>query len=105
MVMSTRTVCGNCGSSEVVPMSFAHTGKLLAFTLVTYPSEAFANLPSQPQGLIQLDSGPRVLAAICDMKFESLQAGMRGELVTRRLFEPNEREIISYGYKFRPFKD
>lgn len=105
MMMSSRSVCGVCSSSDVVHTTFSCLGELIAFTLVTYPAEAFANLPSQPQGLVQLQSGPRVLASICDVDFEDLQIGMRGELVTRRLFEPSGAAMINYGYKFRPFRD
>ncbi len=52
--------------------------------------------------IIKLDEGPLVTAQLTDVDNEEVHIGMLVAMVTRKLKEEGENELIIYGYKFQP---
>ena len=105
MAIGTRPTCPKCSASQVREDFFQPSGRLLEVTCVTRPVPDYSRQQPHWLGLIELDEGPRLIASVTDVVNGEISAGVRGSLVTRRLFEPRRDEIICYGYKFSPHRE
>lgn len=90
--------CLDCFSQDMEELILSKTGKLYTFTIVRMPAEHFE--PPYAIGLIELPEGIRVFSQIDGWQEQSLKIGVEMELVIRKLWEEEEREMI--GYAFRP---
>ncbi|MCA9091549.1 MAG: hypothetical protein KDA90_23290 [Planctomycetaceae bacterium] len=100
--VGTRPTCAQCRTTNLCEEQFSPHGELVQVTAVNRPISAYASQPLQYLALVKLDAGPTIMAAVADTEFCQPEPGMRGTLVTRRLFETSAEGLIFYGYKFRP---
>ena len=95
-------VCSRCRSGEFQEAELPKTGRLLAFTVLRNPPKGFEEQAPYIMGLVELDDGTRLVAQIVDVEEGELEADIRVEAVFRRLRSNGEKDVIEYGYKFRP---
>jgi hypothetical protein len=72
------------------------TGRLLAYTLVTFPPESMTRYAPYIVAVAELDDGCRLLAHITGVTPKTLRVGMRVRVVSHRVAEDR---IV---YKFKP---
>ena len=85
-----------CGSHEMVWFEAPKTGKILAYTLVTFGPESMAKYAPYIVAVAELDDGPRLLAHITGVTPKTLKVGMRVQVVSHHV---TEDRIV---YKFKP---
>lgn len=96
-----KYVC-DCGSQEFEDTKLSGVGKLITFTKVSNPPEAFAGQVPYYLAIVELEEGVKILAQITDVRFDDLRIGMPLKAVFRRLYEHGKDGIIAYGTKFVP---
>lgn len=97
-----KKICKKCRSKDMEEVELPRSGKLLTFSIVRYPPEEFVEYAPYAVGVVELENGVRVLAQITDADVEELRTGIEVEMVVRKIKDLGERDIIVYGYKFRP---
>ncbi len=71
-----RIMCASCGDENLVWKTAAGTGTVASFTTVRQAIDPkFKDLLPYVVGLIDLQEGPRMMAAIVDADMDSLQVG------------------------------
>lgn len=102
-IFPPRDVCPSCHQEAREPMTFSGRGRVVAFTTVLQPPDAFTEQAPYVIALVELEEGPRVTAQLTDLGDTQPYVGMPVEMVTRRLRTVSARRgIVLYGYKFRP---
>jgi uncharacterized OB-fold protein len=97
-----RLVCPRCGSREFAPTKLAGSGKLLTYTIIRVPPDAFEDQAPYAVGIAELDDGVRLTAQVVDCDFAELKVGMRVGIEFRKVYEQGAAGVIYYGYKFVP---
>ena len=92
----------SCGSQKFELIKLSGKGKLLTFSYVVNPPEAFVSMVPYCIGIIELEEGVRMTAQITDVKLEDLSIGMKVQSVFRKFFASGQEGIINYGIKFIP---
>jgi uncharacterized OB-fold protein len=72
------------------------TGKLLAYTIVTFPPESMTRHAPYIVAVAELDNGSRLLAHITGVTPKTLKVGLRVQVVSHKV---TEDRIV---YKFKP---
>jgi len=85
-----------CGSHEMEFYEAPTKGKLLTYTLVTFPPESMSRYAPYIVAVAELEDGSRLLAQITGVTPKSLQVDMPIQVVTHQISE----ERIAY--KFKP---
>jgi hypothetical protein len=85
-----------CGSDEVEWFEASKTGRLLSYTLVTFPPESMARYAPYIVAVAELDDGSRLLAHITGVTPKTLKVGMRVQVISHKVAEDR---IV---YKFKP---
>ena len=85
-----------CGSHEVEFYEAPTKGKLVTYTLVTFPPETMNRYAPYIVAVAELEDGTRLLAQITGVTPKSLQIGMPIQVVNHQISE----ERIAY--KFKP---
>ena len=98
-------VCSRCRSRESQEAELPKTGRLIAYTVLRSPPKGYEEQAPYIVGLVELDDGTRLISQIVDVSEDELKEDMRVEAVFRRLRSNDERDVIEYGYKFRPVID
>jgi hypothetical protein len=87
-----------CGSHQMEWFEASKTGKLLAYTLVTFPPESMTRHAPYIVAVAELDDGSRLLAHITGVTPKTLKIGMRVQVVSHQV---SEDRIV---YKFKPLE-
>ena len=72
------------------------TGKLVSYTLVTFPPESMTRYAPYIVAVAELDDGSRLLAHITGVTPKTLKVGMRVQVISHKV---TEDRIV---YKFKP---
>lgn len=105
-IFPPRDVCPECGGEAKTLFTFSGKGEVYSYTTVYEAPSGFDNNAPYTVALVKLDEGPMVTAQLTDVDQEAVQIGMPVEMVTRKMRDDgDERGMIVYGYKFRPFQD
>jgi hypothetical protein len=92
-----RSHC-RCGSDELEWFEAPKTGRLLSYTLVTFPPESMTRHAPYIVAVAELDDSSRLLAHITGVTPKTLKVGMRVQVVSHRVAE--DRVV----YKFKPLE-
>jgi uncharacterized OB-fold protein len=99
-----RDVCPECGGEAKTLYAFSGRGEVYSFTTVHDAPAGFEENAPYTVALVKLEEGPLVTAQLTDLGKEPVAIGTPVEMVTRRLrSDGDERGMLVYGYKFRPF--
>jgi hypothetical protein len=85
-----------CGSNDMEWFEAPKTGKLLAYTMVTFPPESMTRHAPYIVAVAELDDGSRLLAHITGVTPKTLKVGLRVQVVSHQV---TEDRIV---YKFKP---
>ena len=98
-----RDVCPHCGLEAKTTYTFVGTGVVVSWTRVRQAPTHFEEQTPYVVALVQLDEDPMLTAQLTDLGNVQPYAGMKVEMVTRKLRnDKGDRGLIVYGYKFRP---
>jgi uncharacterized OB-fold protein len=100
-----RLICDECGHRELSVVALGETGKVLTYTIIRTPSDAFKELAPFALGIIEMDEGVRVMAQIADVEFEDLKVGMPVRMEFRRVVSEGHAGVIHYGHKAVPVRN
>jgi len=89
-----RADCSKCMTSEVEWFELSGRGKLIAYTVVYVSPETWEKFVPYAVALIELEEGPKILAALRDVKQEDIKVGMPVRVV---YFETPEGYTV-YGF-------
>ncbi|MFV9505704.1 MAG: Zn-ribbon domain-containing OB-fold protein [Oscillochloridaceae bacterium umkhey_bin13] len=84
------------------PVTLVGSGEIYSFSVIRQAPDGYEGFAPYPVALVKLDEGPIVTAQLTDCNEDDLAIGQRVELVTRRLADLGEDNVLVYGYKFRP---
>jgi hypothetical protein len=105
-IFPPRDVCPDCGGEAKTLYTFSGKGEVYSYTTVYEAPSGFDNSAPYTVALVKLDEGPMVTAQLTDVDQDAVQIGMPVEMVTRKMRDDgDERGMIVYGYKFRPFQN
>ena len=105
-IFPPRDVCPDCGGEAKTLYTFSGKGEVYSYTTVYEAPSGFDSNVPYTVALVKLDEGPMVTAQLTDVDQDAVQIGMPVEMVTRKMRDDgDERGMIVYGYKFRPFQD
>jgi len=85
-----------CGSNEVEWYEAPTRGKLVTYTMVTFPPDSMSKNAPYIVAVAELDDGSRLLAQIADVTPQTLQVGLPVQVV------PHQIEQDRIVYKFKP---
>jgi len=85
-----------CGSSEMEWFEAPRQGKILTYTLVTFPPESMSKYAPYIVAVAELEDGSRLLAQLTGVTPKSLRVGMAVHVVSHQV---SEDRIV---YKFKP---
>ncbi len=97
-----RLVCPECGQRKFEPFKLNRSGKLLTYTVIHVAPSQFADQAPYPVGIVELDSGVRLLTQVADCPLEELKTGMPVKIEFRSITSDGKAGIIHYGYKCVP---
>lgn len=104
-IFPPRDVCPDCGGEAKTTFAFSGRGEVYSYTTIYEAPSGFESTAPYTVALIKLEEGPIVTAQLTDVDSAAVQIGMPVEMVTRKMRnDGDERGIIVYGYKFRPFQ-
>jgi len=84
-----------CGSHEMEFYEAPTRGKLLTYTLVTFPPETMSGYAPYTVAVAELEDGSRLLAQTTGVTPKSLQVGMPIQVVSHQISE----ERLAYRFK------
>jgi len=85
-----------CGSSEMEWFEAPRQGKILTYTLVTFPPESMSKYAPYIVAVAELEDGSRLLAQLTGVTPKSLGVDMKVQVVSHQV---SEDRIV---YKFKP---
>lgn len=85
-----------CGSEDMEWFEAPRKGKILAYTLVTYPPESMAKYAPYIVAVAELEDKSRLLAQLSGVTPRTLKVGMSIQVVSHRVSEDR------IAYKFTP---
>ena len=96
-----RPICPDCNSKDVQSFTFSGEGEVYSYSTVFQAPSGYEEFVPYTVALVRLKEGPLVTAQLADMDNKELRAGLKVEMVTRKLREYDEDGVIVYGFKFR----
>ena len=101
----SRTLCPECGvRGELIEKEMPRQGKIVSWTKVFVGPEGFEKMLPYYLALIELSNKARVLAQVVDSEEKAIRIGAKVQKVFRKIVDPSEEGVISYGYKFKVSK-
>ncbi len=97
-----RDICPECGEDARTLYHFSGHGEVYSFTTVYDAPAGHQDAAPYAVALVRLDEGPMVTAQLTDLDGLPVEIGMPVEMVTRKLGASGDRDVLVYGYKFRP---
>jgi uncharacterized OB-fold protein len=97
-----RDVCPECEAAAKTPFAFSGRGEVYSYSTVHHAPRGFEEFVPYTVALVKLEEGPLVTAQLTDVDADDVSIGMPVEMVTRKIQSGDERDVIVYGYKFRP---
>ena len=97
--LTRRYVDPATGEKEYENIRLSGFGKILTYTIIHIPADAYSLEAPFPVAVIETDEGARLTAQIVDCDHEDIKTGGRVELVFRKIVEEGHSGIINYGYK------
>ncbi len=97
-----RLVCPVCKAREFETIILADKGKIITYTIIRVPPQAFVDQAPYAVGIVELDDGVRLTGQVVDCNFEDLKIGGRVKIEFRKISQDGESGVIYYGYKFVP---
>lgn len=108
-IFPPRDICPGCGDEAKTLYTFSGKGEVYSYTTVFDAPAGFEEASPYTVALIRLEEGPLVTAQLTDLDEgkngeKLVEIGMPVEMVTRKIRSAtDERGMLVYGYKFRPF--
>lgn len=100
-----RTVCPNCRSKgKIVDQEMPRKGIIYSYTKVFSAPKGYEDQTPYYLAIIELENKVKVLSQLADAEDNEVRIGAPVEKCFRKIIEPNETGIISYGYKFKIIK-
>lgn len=104
-IFPPRDVCPNCGDEAKALYTFSGKGEVFSYTTIYEAPSGFDSNAPYTVALVKLEEGPMVTAQLTDLGEQPVEIGMHVEMVTRKMRnDGDERGLIVYGYKFRPYR-
>jgi len=97
-----KAACPLCGSRNIERIELSKRGKLITWTVEYVVPEGYRACAPLIVGLIELESGARILAPLTDVEPDELRPGMEVEAVLRKVVEDGDTGLIVYAIKFVP---
>jgi len=85
-----------CGSSDMEWFEAPPQGRILTYTLVTFPPESMSKYAPYIVAVAELDDGSRIMAQLTGVTPKSLRVGMPIQVASHRVSEDR------IAYKFKP---
>jgi uncharacterized OB-fold protein len=105
-IFPPRDVCPQCGGEAKTQFAFSGKGEVYSYTTIYEAPSGYDASAPYTVALVKLDEGPMITAQLTDIENGAVEIGMPVEMVTRKMRDDgDERGMIVYGYKFRPFQD
>lgn len=101
-IFPPRDICPNCHTEAKIPLQFSGKGTIYSYAKVNEAPSEFEGIAPYTIAIIRLEEGPLVTAQLTDLGEERVKIGTPVEMVTRKLSSAGDRDLILYGYKFRP---
>ena len=99
-----RPVCPKCGAEAPAPFAFSGRGEVYSFTTIYEAPAGFDDNVPYTVALVKLEEGPLLTSQLTDLGEQPPEIGQPVEMVTRCLrSDGDERGMLIYGYKFRPW--
>lgn len=98
----SRLICHDCHGREFATVQLSKQGKVVTFTVIRIAPSQFADQAPYAMGIIEVDSGVRLMTQIVDCDLNEINIGMPVKLEFRKVLEDGEAGIIAYGYKAVP---
>jgi uncharacterized OB-fold protein len=92
-----RTHC-KCGAHEIEWYEAPTKGKLVTFTMVTFPPDSMAKYAPYIVAVAELEDGSRLLAQITGVTPQTLQVGLPVQVVSHQIGQDR------IAYKFKPLQ-
>jgi uncharacterized protein len=89
-----RADCPKCMASNMEWLELSGKGKLVAFTVINVGPESWTKYVPYVVGLIELEEGPKLMAAVRDVKQEEINIGMS----VKAVFFENPEGHTYYGF-------
>ena len=89
-----RADCHKCMTSEVEWIELSGRGKLVAFTVIHVGPEKYEKYVPYVVAMIELEEGPKLMAAMRDVKQEDLKIGMP----VKAVYFENPEGLVTYGF-------
>lgn len=103
-IFPPRDVCPECGGEAKEPYLFSGKGTVYSYTIMQEGPAGYEDSAPYTVAIVQLEEGPMLTAQLTDLGDQPVTIGMPVEMVTRRIrSDGDERGMLVYGYKFRPF--
>lgn len=99
-----RLVCGKCQGREFERFNMSRTGKVITYTVIRTPADAFKGQAPFAVGIVKMDGGARLTTQIADVSFEELKVGLPIKMEFRRIFSEGDAGLIHYGHKAVPVR-
>ena len=97
-----RPVCPGCHSRDVADVQLPHKGTVIAYNVNYLATMGFMQELPMARALVQLDgNGPVVFSDVVDCDPDSVEIGMRVEMVVRRIKRESNGNV-QYAHKWRP---
>ena len=90
--------CLTCYGEDMEELKLGRRGKLYSYTVGNMPSSHFQ--PPYAIGYVDMPEGVRIFAPLKMTEGKPFKIGMEMEVVTEKLWQEGDNEVI--GYKFKP---
>ena len=77
-------------------------GKIISYTVIRVPPLSFERQAPYPVVLVSFNDKEKRVGQLVDFDEKDLKIGREVEAVYRRIKEPDEEGVITYGVKFKP---
>ncbi len=76
-------------------------GRIISWTIIRTPPTDFMDQAPYPVAIVELSNKKRMTAQLVDWEPDDLQVGQPVVAVVRRVMQPNNESLISYGIKVK----
>jgi uncharacterized OB-fold protein len=100
-----KVVCPNCGrEGKLTQKEMPKTGKIISYSEVMVGPQGFEGQTPYTVAIIELENKVRLLSQVVDSKKEEIKIGAKVKKVFRKISDPHDEAVISYGFKFKVVK-
>ena len=83
-----------------IRQNLGQTGKILSWTKILVTGQKHHSFAPYLVVLVELKNGQKIFGQLVDNRLKDLKIGLEVKSVLRKMYKPNNHEIISYGIKF-----